>query len=87
MIKNIERVAPLLRIQIRAVQARLHGVREDKPPKMASVTYELIVDTDTDDHELEPMHKNVRTYGAICNTVAEATRVEGRILPSPNRDP
>lgn len=87
MIKNIERVAPLLRIQIRAVQVRLHGVREDNPPKMASVTYELIVDTDADDHKLELLHQNVRGYGTIFNTVAEATHVEGRILRSPNRAP
>lgn len=87
MIKSIERVAPLLRLEIRAVQVRLHGVREDKPPKMASVTYELIVDTDADDHKLELLHQNVRRYGTIYNTVAEATRVEGRILRSQNRLP
>jgi len=80
MIKNIERVAPMLRLEIRSVEVRLHGVRQDSPPRMASVTYELIVDADADDHKLELLHQNVRKYGTIYNTVAESTRLEGRIV-------
>jgi uncharacterized OsmC-like protein len=84
MIKNIERVAPILKLEIRGVEVSLHGVRQDRPPKMASLTYELIVDTDADDHKLELLHQNVRRYGTIYNTVAEATRLEGRIVRRSN---
>ncbi len=80
MIKNIERVAPMLRLEVRGVEAHLHGVRQDSPPRMASVTYELIVDADADDHKLELLHQNVRKYGTIYNTVAAGTRLEGRIV-------
>lgn len=80
MIKNIERVAPMLRLEVRGVEVRLHGVRQDSPPRMASVTYELSVDTDADDHKLELLHQNVRKYGTIYNTVAQGTRLEGRIV-------
>ena len=48
MIKGIERVAPILRFNLRGVEVLLHGVRQDSPPRMASVDYELIVDTDED---------------------------------------
>src|SRR5690606_27389555 len=37
--------------------AKLHGV---SPPKMISVDYELIVDTDEDDRRLELLHTNAR---------------------------
>ena len=84
MIKNIERVAPMLKLVIRGVEVSLHGVRQDSPPKIASLTYELIVDTDADDHKLELLHQNVRKYGTIYNTVAEATRLEGRIVRRSN---
>ena len=84
MIKNIERVAPMLKLEIRGVEVSLHGVRQDSPPKMASITYELIVDTDANDHKLELLHQNVRKYGTIYNTVAEATRLEGRIVRRSN---
>ncbi len=80
MIKNIERVAPLLKLEIGGVEVSLYGTRQDSPLKMTSLTYELIVDTDADDHKLELLHQNVRKYGTIYNTVAEATRLEGRII-------
>ncbi|MBN8891711.1 MAG: osmotically inducible protein C [Rhodospirillales bacterium 70-18] len=79
MIKGIERVVPMLRFNLRGVEVRLHGVRQDSPPKMVSVDYELIVDTDEDDRRLDLLHLNVRKFGTISNTVAAATRLEGVI--------
>lgn len=79
MIKGIERVTPMLDFQLRGVEVRLHGVRQDAPPKMISVEYELIVDTDEDDQRLELLHKNVRKYGTISNTVAAALPLTGVI--------
>ena len=80
MIKGIERVAPMLHFQFRGVEVRLHGVRQDSPPFMSSITYDLIVDTDEDDRRLELLHQNVRKYGTISNTVAAATKLEGKIV-------
>ena len=80
MIKGIERVAPMLHFQFRGVEVRLHGVRQDSPPFMSSITYDLIVDTDEDDHRLDLLHQNVRKYGTISNTVAAATKLEGKIV-------
>ena len=80
MIKGIERVAPMLHFQFRGVEVRLHGVRQDSQPFMSSITYDLIVDTDEDDRRLELLHQNVRKYGTISNTVAAATKLEGRIV-------
>ena len=79
MIKGIERVAPMLNFQFRGVEVRLHGARQDSPPFMSSITYDLIVDTDEDDHRLSLLHQNVRKYGTISNTVAAATKLEGVI--------
>jgi uncharacterized OsmC-like protein len=79
MIKGIERVTPMLKFDLRGVEVKLHGVRRDSPPKMISVDYELIVDTNETDQRLELLHTNVRKYGTISNTVAEATKLEGLI--------
>lgn len=79
MIKGIERVTPMLQFDLRGVEVRLHGVRQDAPPLMVSVDYEITVDTDEDDQRLELLHKNVRKYGTISNTVARATKLEGVI--------
>ena len=79
MIKGIERAIPMLKFNLRGVEVKLHGVRQDSPPKMVSVDYELIVDTDESDRRLELLHTNVRKFGTIFNTVAAAARLEGRI--------
>jgi uncharacterized OsmC-like protein len=77
MIKGIERVTPMLHFDLRGVEVRLHGIRQDSPPKIVSVDYELIVDTDEDDRRLDLLHTNVRKYGTISNTVAAATKLDG----------
>ena len=79
MIKGIERMIPMLKFQLRGVEVKLHGARQDSPPKMVSIEYELIVDTEENDQRLELLHKNVRKYGTISNTVAEAVKLEGII--------
>lgn len=85
MIKGIERVTPLLKFQLRAVEVRLNAVRHDNPPKIASVDYEIFVDSDENDHRLDLLHTNVRKFGTISNTVALATQLSGtlRRMPSP----
>ncbi len=79
MIKGIERVTPMIKFDLRGVEVKLHGIRQDRPPKMISVDYELIVDTDETDQRLELLHTNVRKYGTISNTVAAATKLDGVI--------
>lgn len=79
MIKGIERVTPMLKFKLSGVEVRLHGLRQDAPPRIVSVDYEIIVDTDESDQRLELLHTNVRKYGTISNTVADATRLEGVI--------
>jgi len=79
MIKGIERVTPMLNFELRGVDVTLHAVRQDAPPKIISVDYELIIDTDETEQRLALLHTNVRKYGTISNTVAEATRLDGTI--------
>jgi uncharacterized OsmC-like protein len=79
MLKGIERVMPILRFQLRGVAVRLVGRRQDSPPKMVGVTYELWVDTDEPDRRLALLHDNVRKFGTISNTVSAACPLEGTI--------
>lgn len=38
IIKNIERVSPRIGFDFRGVTVRVHGERQDRPPRMARVT-------------------------------------------------
>ncbi|MCR4378111.1 MAG: OsmC family protein [Rhodospirillales bacterium] len=80
MIKGIERVIPILNFDLRGVEILLRGARQDAPPKMTGIVYEIRVDTDESDHRLELLHENIRRYGTIFNTVASAVKLEGNIL-------
>jgi uncharacterized OsmC-like protein len=77
IIKGIERVIPILQFDLRGVAVRVDGVRQDAPPKMESISYEIIVDTDESDRRLELLHDNVKKFGTVFNTVAPGTQLSG----------
>ncbi len=77
MIKGIERVAPILRFQYRTVEVRVLGVRQDSPPRLEKIDYEILIDTDESDHRLELLHGNVKKFGTVFNTVAPCTMLSG----------
>ena len=79
VIKGIERVAPILKFSLRGVEVRVHGVRQDVPPKMESIDYEIVVDTDEPDRRLELLHENVKKFGTVFNTIAPGTQLSGRL--------
>ncbi|MFN2362594.1 MAG: OsmC family protein [Marinobacter sp.] len=77
IIKGIERVTPMLKFELRGVEVNVHGVRQDAPPLMESIDYEIIVETDESDRRLELLHENVKKYGTVFNTVAPGTKLNG----------
>ncbi|WP_374601806.1 OsmC family protein [Arenimonas sp.] len=79
MIKGIERVVPILKFQLRSVEVTVEGVRQDVPPKLESIRYQIVVDTDESDHRLDLLHENVRKYGTVFNTVAPGTDLAGEL--------
>ena len=80
MIKGIERVVPILKFELRGVKVRLRGVRQDVPPRMESIRYEIEVDTDEPEHQLALLHENVKKYGTVYNTVAPGTDLSGFLV-------
>lgn len=77
MIKGIERVAPVLRFSLRGVEVHVHGIRQDVPPRIENIRYEIVVDTDESDRRLALLHENVRKFGTVFNTVAPGTDLSG----------
>ncbi|MDO6462512.1 OsmC family protein [Granulosicoccaceae sp. 1_MG-2023] len=79
MIKGIERVTPMLDFRLNGVEVRIHGVRQDVPPGMESIEYEIIVDSDESDRRLELLHDNVRKFGTVFKTIAPGTALSGTL--------
>jgi len=79
ILKGTERVMPMLQFDLRGIEVSLHGVRQDSPPKMVRIDYEIVVDTDETDARLALLHHNLQKFGTIMNTLAEATDLAGTI--------
>ena len=79
ILKGTERVMPMLQFDLRCIEVSLHGVRQDSPPKMVRIDYEIVVDTDETDARLALLHHNLQKFGTIMNTLAEATDLAGTI--------
>lgn len=79
MLKGTERVIPMLEFDLRGIEVSLRGQRQDSPPKMVKIDYEIVVDTDETDQRLDLLHRNLQKYGTIYNTLAGATELSGQI--------
>ncbi|MFN4183157.1 MAG: OsmC family protein [Hyphomonas sp.] len=79
MLKSIERVTPMLQFRLEGVDISLTGQRQDTPPQMVAIQYEIVVETGETDQRLDLLHRNIRKFGTISNTVAAALDLQGTI--------
>lgn len=79
IIKGIERVAPMIKFEFDAIEVALEAERQDTPPRLTSIRYDLGIRTGESDQRLDLLHANVRKYGTIFNTLSSATSLSGEI--------
>ncbi|MFN3980574.1 MAG: hypothetical protein ACK4SA_09345 [Caldilinea sp.] len=65
------------------MEIRVHGVREDKPPRLVRIDWELTSWTDEPAARVVLLERNLRKQGTIYNTLATACEVEGRVIALP----
>lgn len=79
MLKGIERVTPMLHFQVDGAEVALEAVRQDAPPKLTLIRYEIILDSAETDQRLDLLHRNFLKYGTISNTLSGAVPLEGAL--------
>lgn len=79
MTKGALRAAKLNKIDIRGLEVRLRGTRQEAPPRMVRIEYELLIDADESDRRLELIHHNVLKFGTVTSTVAQGTELVGSV--------
>lgn len=79
MIKGAERVVPTLKFQLDGMSVALQADRQDAPPKLTQVRYQITVDTPESDARLDLLHRNILKYGTISNTLSAAIPLTGTI--------
>lgn len=83
MIKGIERIQPTLKFQLRGVDVHVHGVRQDVPPRLEQIRYEILVDSDESEARLALLHENVKKFGTVFNTLMPGTSLSGVLRRRP----
>lgn len=79
MLKNVQRYSEILKFEYRRARVSIHATRNDNPPFIDSITYNLEIDTDIDPNKLEVWHKNILKFGTITNTLRKSTNFSGSI--------
>lgn len=79
LLKNVERFSGLLPFRYERASVRIVAEREEPPPRIVALRYAIEVVTDEPDERVELLHKNLRKFGTITNTLAAACAVEGTL--------
>jgi uncharacterized OsmC-like protein len=81
--KNVERFAQILPFAYQRASIHVEADRQDAPPRTIAVRYRLRVVTDEPPQRVELLHRNIRRYGTIFNTLAAVCDVTGEIAAEP----
>lgn len=82
-LKNVERMGVLLPFEWTSASIEVRAERQDSPPKVTSIRYRLEVVTGEPEHRVELLHRNIRRYGTIYNTLAAVCDVSGEVVAVP----
>ena len=80
MLKNVERFSHILPFRYRRAEAEVVVEREEPPPRIVRARYTLRVETDEPDRRVALLHRNIRSFGTISNTLALACDLQGEIV-------
>lgn len=80
ILKNVERYSQKLHIPYKTASITVKGWRTDIPPTMVKVEYTLTIVSDAGDRKIELLHKNIKKFGTIYNTVAGSCKVDGKLI-------
>ncbi len=78
--KNLERFSKILGFRYRAGRVSVQLERRDAPPRIIRATYLVEVDSEERAERLELLHRNLRKYGTITNTLAAACDLSGQLV-------
>jgi uncharacterized OsmC-like protein len=80
LLKNVERYSELLPFQYEAATVEVVAERQSTPPKMTRMQYRIEIVTEESRSKVALLHRNIRKYGTITNTLASACELSGEIV-------
>ncbi|HEU4319585.1 MAG TPA: OsmC family protein [Acidimicrobiia bacterium] len=80
LLKNIERFSEMLPFQYDLATVEVEAERMAAPPRMTVMRYQIEIVTNEPDRRVELLHRNIRQYGTITNTLAAACDLTGEVI-------
>ncbi|SER03908.1 OsmC family protein [Neolewinella agarilytica] len=82
-LKNVQRFSEILGFSYDNASIEVTGERQEKPTKIAAIRYTIQIDGVVGKLNAELLHKNLRKFGTIYNTLKETCDVSGELLIFP----
>ena len=80
ILKGVERSRAMMPFDYRTVSVEVTGRRQDAPPRFTSFHYVIRLDTDEPPRRVEILHRNLKQFGTIYNTLAASCEIEGELV-------
>lgn len=79
ILKNVERFSYMLPFRYESASIEVTAERVEPPPRIVRMSYHLRLVTEEPPARVELLHKNIRKFGTITNTLAAACELSGEI--------
>jgi uncharacterized OsmC-like protein len=79
VLTNVNALAAKMRVQINDAQMKFTAVRQDEPPILTKIQYELTLDSPEPPEKLEELYRLSMKWGAVTSTLMQGLTPQGRL--------
>jgi uncharacterized OsmC-like protein len=79
LLKGLERARAMMPFEYTSAEVTVTGRRQDTPPRFVELEYDVRLVTTESEHRVQLLHRNLRQFGTITNTLAAACEVRGSV--------
>src|SRR5690606_32883585 len=79
VLKNVERFSTMMKFSYTKATLEVKGKRIDNPPRIESISYLLIVNSNDPKLNVNLLKKNIEKFGTIYNTLKMTCTISGNI--------
>lgn len=79
LLTSLAMVAELSRVSLEAMEIEVTGTRQDKPPRLVSATYHLVVETTVSEDRVVRLVEMAKKNSTVYQTLAQTMSVSGRV--------
>lgn len=79
MLTNINALAAKMRLQLNDAQMQFTAVRQDEPPILTEIKYELLLDSPEPPEKLEELYRLSVKWGTVTSTLMQGHTPQGKL--------